>query len=379
MANENNYDIAIVGGGLAGLCTAVQAANAGYKVIVFEKEEYPFHKVCGEYISLESWDFLERLGLDLNALNLPIIHQLQISAVSGRVYDFALPMGGFGISRYTLDMILYQLALQKGVTVATNTKVQDIFFEDEQFIIHAGNKTYTAVTAAGSFGKRSNLDVKWNRSFILDKPGKLNNYIGVKYHIRLKHAIDTIALHNFKDGYCGMSAIENGSSCLCYLTTAKNLQVAGNSIQQLEQTVLFKNPQLKKIFTEAEFLYEKPLTISQVSFHKKTQVENHVLLIGDAAGMITPLCGNGMSMAMHGSKLAFENIHLFMQHTISRQTLESRYTQHWETEFSKRLWMGRTVQRLFGNNTSTSIFLRAMKGLPFLSNSIIKSTHGESF
>ena len=73
----------------------------------------------------------------------------------------------------------------------------------------------------------------------------------------------------------------------------------------------FKNPFLEKIFTESNFLFSEPATISQISFDKKSQVEHHILMIGDAAGMITPLCGNGMSMAFHSAKIAFENINLY--------------------------------------------------------------------
>ena len=62
MAERPQYDIAIAGGGLAGLSLAIQSAYAGFNVLLLEKEEYPFHKVCGEYISFESWDFLESLG-----------------------------------------------------------------------------------------------------------------------------------------------------------------------------------------------------------------------------------------------------------------------------------------------------------------------------
>ena len=57
-AIHNLYDCAIIGGGLAGLCLAIQLAKNGHKIILFEKNQYPFHKVCGEYISMESWEFL---------------------------------------------------------------------------------------------------------------------------------------------------------------------------------------------------------------------------------------------------------------------------------------------------------------------------------
>ena len=56
---------------------------------------------------------------------------------------------------------------------------------------------------------------------------------------------------------------------------------------------------------------------------KRLQVENHVLMAGDAAGMITPLCGNGMSMAFHSSKIAFECITLFLNKTITRKEMEN--------------------------------------------------------
>lgn len=375
----NQFDIGIVGGGLAGLSLALQAAGAGYTVVLFEKEHYPFHKVCGEYISFESYDFLKRLGLPLDEWKLPEIRKLEVSDTKGDLYHFGLPLGGFGISRYSLDNALYQVALQKGVVVKTDSKVLGIIFANNSFTIQTPEEVVTVKAAAGSFGKRSNLDIKWDRSFIRFKAGKLNNYMGVKYHVVYPHSTDTIALHNFKNGYCGISEIEDGKSCLCYLTTASNLRLAGNSIQQLEEKILFQNPVLKKIFTQAKFLYDKPLTISQISFQQKSQVENHVLLMGDAAGSITPLCGNGMSMAMHGSKLAFETIHDFLQNRISRETCESSYRQLWKQQFARRLWMGRTVQRLMGNDTATNYFLKTMQVLPGLAKKVIQSTHGTAF
>src|SRR3954469_26020423 len=65
MDKDAIYDVCITGGGLAGLASAILLGRSGYKVILYEKESYPFHKVCGEYISMESWNFLRNLGLPL--------------------------------------------------------------------------------------------------------------------------------------------------------------------------------------------------------------------------------------------------------------------------------------------------------------------------
>ncbi len=355
------------------------AADAGYNAVLFEKEEYPFHKVCGEYISFESYDFLDRLGLPLHKWNLPVIKKLLVTDIKGNAYNFPLDLGGFGISRFKLDNALYQLAIKKGVRFFTHTKVNDVLFENDVHTIQTNKHIASAKTVAGSFGKRSNLDVKWKRGFAEQKANKLNNYIGVKYHVRLHHQKDKIALHNFNNGYCGISAIEDDTYCLCYLTVADNLTKNNNSIKQMQENVLFKNPALKNIFTESEFLFDAPLTISQISFNKKSQTENHVLMLGDAAGMITPLCGNGMSMAMHSATLAFKQIDLFLQQKISRQSMEENYVVNWKRNFSVRLATGRFVQRFMGNNISTTMFLKLMNTIPLFSKKIIRATHGTAF
>ena len=258
------------------------------------------------------------------------------------------------------------------------TKVVDIVFKSSHYEVQTGNAIYRVKIAAGSFGKRSNIDVKWNRDFILQKPNSLNNYIGVKYHIKTDHPEDTIVLHNFKNGYCGMSKIEDDKYCLCYLTTAANLQEHGG-IAAMEEKVLYQNPHLKNIFQSSEFLFDKPVSISQVSFDNKEIVHNHIPLTGDACGMITPLSGNGMSMAMHGGKLLSAKIDLYLQQKISLNQMLLEYETQWKTNFAARLRTGRSVQKRFGKTWQTNLFVSFLKHNRWLANKIIKNTHGMPF
>jgi flavin-dependent dehydrogenase len=126
MQSKNDFDVAIIGGGLAGLATSILIAQSGYSVILFEKEKYPFHKVCGEYVSLESWNFLIQLGLPLPQMGLPIIDTLLLTAPNGTAFKTKLPLGGFGISRYYLDSQLVEIAKQRGIHILDNTKVDDV-------------------------------------------------------------------------------------------------------------------------------------------------------------------------------------------------------------------------------------------------------------
>ncbi len=379
MIEKTTSDVIIIGGGLAGLTLAISLVKTGRKIAIIEKETYPFHKVCGEYISMESWDFLNRCGVVLEELRLPIIKKLQITAANGKALAAALPLGGFGVSRFTLDNRLKEIALQKGVQILENTKVTGVDFKSEYFDVFAGTEKFSAAVVCGSFGKRSNLDVKWKRPFVNAAKNKLNNYIGIKYHIQYDGLKDEIALHNFHDGYCGISQIEESKFCLCYLTTAANLKKSNNDIEFMEQNILSKNPHLAKIFAGCTKLYSLPLSISQVSFQQKTQIHNHILLIGDAAGMIVPLCGNGMSMAMHGSFIASKLIEQFLSGELSRAELENSYQKKWKQQFASRLQRGRMIQRFFGKAFSSNLLIPVLKKFPGLVQKIIKQTHGKPF
>jgi flavin-dependent dehydrogenase len=376
MIADRKYDVAIVGGGLAGLSLSILLSRKGYRICLLEKESYPFHKVCGEYISMESWDFLVSLGLPLADWELPKIRQLIVTAPNGESITELLPLGGFGISRYKLDAALAAIARKENVDLFENTKVNNIHFDNDHHQIETSTGLFISSVACACYGKKANMDVKWKRSFLKHHN---QNYVGVKYHVRARLPDQQIALHNFPGGYCGISKIEDGRFCLCYLTTSESLKRSGQSISVMEEKILKRNPVLGKILNEVVVLFEEPVTIAQISFAKKSQTENHVLCVGDAAGMITPLCGNGMSMALHASKIASESISLFLNNQIMRNEMEKRYQRDWNRQFSSRLRTGRIVQRFFGNPFWSTWLIRIMKPFPFIVRALIRQTHGEKF
>jgi menaquinone-9 beta-reductase len=373
------YDVIIAGGGLAGLALSIQLGKAGYRVALFEKERYPYHKVCGEYISLESWNFLQELGLPLSDWNLPVIRTLLLSAPNGLSVEQELPLGGFGISRYKIDAALAALARTAGVDLFEGVRVTDINFGKQVFTAVTSAGEFEGKVACGTFGKRSNLDVRWDRPFTRKKSDKLNNYVGVKYHVTGNLPADRIGLHLFPNGYCGISKIEDERYCLCYMTTAENLKACGNSILEMETTILKRNPYLEEVFSSTVRVFDQPVTIAQISFERKTQVENHVLLIGDAAGMAPPLSGNGMSMALHGSQIAFRCIRDFLAGGMARYELEQEYTDQWNRQFGRRLWIGRFLQRWFGRERRANLLLSSLKPFPKVVSFLIRQTHGQPF
>lgn len=372
---SKTFDCAIVGGGLAGLCLAIQLAENGISVVLFEKNIYPFHKVCGEYISMESWDFLIGLGLPLDELNLPIITDLGISSEKGFMLNHRLEMGGFGISRYSLDDYLSKIAVSKGVLIVDNCKVNRVKADTpESYSIETSGDTFNARIVCGSYGK-------YTPAFIENKEEtkKGINYIGVKYHIKTALASNRIELHNFKDGYCGVSKVDQDWHCLCYLTTSQNLQENGKDIKAMEKRVLYKNPFLEKYFTESHFINEKPLVISNVQFHKKEAYSDGLFLLGDAAGSITPLCGNGMSMGMRASMLLATELIAYFANKQSKEQVAENYRLAWDRAFHQRITAGYYLQYLFGKKNTTDFVLKLLDKLPSVTNKLVSLTHGKRF
>ncbi len=362
-------DVIIIGGGLAGLTSSVLLKRTGLDVTLIERKSYPFHRVCGEYISNEVLDFLTRENL-LPEIEFPRISRFGLSSVSGSMSYSDLPLGGFGISRYSLDFHLYQLAIKEGVNVLNET-VSGIEFNNDQFDITVDNELLSSRICIGAFGKRSNLDSAMNRSFFQ----KRSPYVGVKYHARTEHPSDLVALHNFSKGYCGISRVEDEKTNICYLTHRSNLKKFGN-IPEMEEEVLFRNSRLKEIFKNAEFLWKKPEVINEITFEQKSLIENHVLMCGDSAGMITPLCGNGMAMAIHSAKILSEEVVKYFSEGGNREALEQAYENKWNKEFKSRLQYGRRVQKLFGSPLLSNFSVNLINTVKPLARNIIRRTHG---
>ena len=367
-------NVLIIGGGLAGLTSAILLQKNGYQVSLFEKKKYPFHRVCGEYISNEVLPFLESLNIGISELGPSRINRLAVTSVSGKVMQADLPMGGFGISRFKLDYLLCQHAECLGVEFIFE-KVDEIPFIEGKFRISTpGNKVFKSAIAIAAYGKRSNLDQKLNRRFFYRR----SPYLGVKYHVKTDLSGNLIRLDNFQGGYCGVSKIEDDKYCLCYLAETANLKKY-SGIPEMEEQVLFRIPHLRSLFKNSEFLFEKPEVINEISFERKPLTENHLLFCGDSAGMITPLCGNGMAIAIHSGKILAESIMRFAKKgsSLNRTALEQDYKLRWEKQFALRLKSGRLIQRLFGNTFASDLAVYTLDKFPSLTQSLIKKTHGE--
>lgn len=297
MADTYDSDILIVGGGLAGLSLAILCADEGMRTVLIEKQSYPRHKVCGEYLSEESIPFLRRIGIDLKLMSLPQINHFVLTSPEVSM-DCNLSSGGIGISRYTLDHLLYQKALEKGVHVVTSSRVTQINSGTtlSSVLTHDGRK-FTSRQIIGGYGRISGLDTQQKSSD--------HTFLGIKYHVVKGPDDNTIEIHNFDGGYCGISAIEEGKYCMCYLVKAEKLKAFKGDIAILEKEVLAQNPYLKHRLATQKLV--GPISTAHFNFGITDTRSLKYPLLGDAAGFIPPITGNGMSLALRSAHVLFTN------------------------------------------------------------------------
>jgi flavin-dependent dehydrogenase len=366
-------DILIIGGGLAGLTAALHLQRVGLNVIIIEKAAYPHHKVCGEYISNEVLPYLRWLDADPAVLGASSITELQFSTLSGKSITIVLPLGGFGVSRFSLDNFLYEKFLSRGGTVIHDT-VSSIVYKNEKFSISTlTEKNISARQVVGAYGKRSAIDLKLKRAFIRDR----SPFLAVKAHYSGEFRDNLVGLHNFRGGYCGVSKVEDKKINICYLADYRTFKEHRN-INTYQEQVLYQNKQLKDIFENTTLLFESPLTISQLAFGAKTAVTDHILMVGDTAGLIHPLCGNGMGMAIHSAKICAELLTGFFHGTItSRAMLEKLYISSWDKQFRSRLRMGSILSSILRRESMADVLLGGMVRIPSLLPLIIRKTHGK--
>jgi flavin-dependent dehydrogenase len=370
------FDVAVIGGGPAGCSAAITLAQHGAKVVMFEAKAYPHHKVCGEFLSPECANLLDQLGAALPIGAVPI-HIARITAPDDTTWETCLPGTAWGVSRFTLDAHLADRARKLGVEIcerATVASVQGDLKTGFQLNVRktAGSDQIRSRVVIAAHGKRAGLDRALNRRF-LKQP---QPFIALKAHFRGPSLPGRIELHTFPGGYCGMSEIEDGSANVCLLAheTAFAQHNQPNSVDAFIAWMQTQNPYLRRWLSQAEPITEHWLSISQIPFDPKDIVLNDVLMAGDAAGLIVPLAGDGISMALQSGRLAASHTAKFLAGEVSAGELKHHYIEVWQREFGARLWLARALQTIMLRPRLLSMGLRLLNIAPPLADYLVRQT-----
>ena len=280
-----NFDIAVIGAGPAGSAAAITAARAGQRVLLVDKDEFPRHKVCGEFVSFESTRLLESLlGYELDTY--PPIQCVRLFR-GDDVHEGTFRPKAFSVTRYDLDAMLVDSARKAAVEVRTGCRVLTVSPHNDGFAIHTDAGEFRASHVVNASGRWSELRE--------DRTLPDERWIGVKQHFAEQSPPLSTDLYFFNGGYCGVQPIASDRINVSALVKA---EVA----RTMSEVILRSHPLTRR--SHGWTSVTDPITTAPIVFGPPHPVSRGVANVGDAAAFIDPFLGDGIAIALQTGVLA---------------------------------------------------------------------------
>ncbi len=304
-----NLSVLIVGGGLAGLSCAIRMTQMGHKVTLWDKDKSVKRKVCGEYLSPLGVKCAFELGHQDVLKDFEPIYGMNLTSPNQAKVETNFPSGyGISLNRKAVEESLWQKAKDLGVSLIRGEMIKEINTSGEGWNI---NGIYGDLLV-GADGRQSLVAKKLGfQKNSNDK--KISIHIYVKRKSDFQRRGEMIVLGN--GGYIGINPINSSEDNVSWVGDQSVFKKWKNK-ESFAQSLL-QHPRLKDLYGE-EAEYGEITSVAKISHRVRDIVTHNAVLIGDAAGFIDPLTGEGMTRAFECTKILSDSL---KTHTNLRQGL----------------------------------------------------------
>ncbi|HSB36067.1 MAG TPA: FAD-dependent monooxygenase [Thermoanaerobaculia bacterium] len=342
------FDVAVVGGSLAGSAAAAALARAGAAVVVLEKSRFPRPKICGSFLSHEALPVLERMGAlgPMRAAGAETIGRFTLVRPEGRSVEGDLPAPVLSLSRERLDSLVAAAAAHAGATQRFGTAVLSLDGDLQKgFRLRTSDLALRTRIVLGAWGRYSPLDGQLERPRYRQKATLIG--FGKQLSGSSSRLEGRVVLHLFKGGYLGLSRVEGEVVNLAALATPR---VAQDGHHDLRKLLSGLKSQSRSLAADLEGLSPVPgpvLLSEPVHLGLHGSLAGDVLLVGDAAGVIDPYTGTGMALALLSGEAAAAPVLDFLAGRLDGGGLKRAHAAAHRAVAGSRFFWSRLLRRFF--------------------------------
>jgi len=272
-------EVLVIGGGPAGLATAIAARKKGFAVTVGDGAKPPIDKACGEGLLPGTIAALRDLGVRVEATDGQVFRRIRF--INGAISAEArIPgEGGIGVRRTVLHQKMVERAEECGVELLWNSPVTSISHEGAV----VGGKLIPAKWIVGADGVHSFVR-RWSG---LDTPVHSGIRFAQRRHYRTKPSTDCVEVHWGRGIQAYVTPLAREETCV--------VLVARNPSMNFE-AALGEFPQLAGSLRNAELSSVQRGTVTATN--KLSRVyRGNIALVGDASGSVDAITGEGLGLS----------------------------------------------------------------------------------
>jgi flavin-dependent dehydrogenase len=288
-------DAIVVGAGPAGSAAAIGLARGGARALLLERTRETGDALCGGFLSWQTLQRLDALGIERAALGGQTVRSVRLFA-GHRRSETALPGEAMGVSRRRLDGALQAAAVAAGAGLERGVHATALEGGAVQTRDGAALAAPSIFLAAGKHGFRGfpREPAAWQRA---------DPAIGLRLRLPAHPALDrlvgdAVELHLFDRGYAGLVRQEDGSGNLCLAVHKSRLDEAGGDPAALLRMLGDGLPHLGERLAHADWSRAVD-AIGHVPYGWRARdTAPDLFRLGDQAGVIPSLAGEGMGLAL---------------------------------------------------------------------------------
>jgi flavin-dependent dehydrogenase len=305
-------DVVIAGAGPAGSLTALLLARAGVRVRLFDRSAFPRDKLCGDTLNPGALAILRRLDVlgDLPARALPVRGMVVTGEGGVRVAaEYGHGVGGLSVRRRDLDWLLLQAAIGAGAIFEPQATVLGAAVDGRD-----GHARVRGVRLQGASGAERILSAPL--TIAADgRHSRLGFSLGLSRHpVRPRRwaigayfeGLDDLdgfgEMHIRSRTYIGVAAVPGPLTNACVVVSDPRPGTLADPARLLLDTIR-RDFVLADRFVRAR-LTAPPTVLGPLAVDSAGAGMPGLLLVGDAAGFVDPMTGDGLRFAFRGAELA---------------------------------------------------------------------------